>query len=228
VSEMGEVMLVSPVQDYMGFSPNPAEALTYYASGHPASGGNLGFLKSVDGGATWTQVSEGGNGPVDFHQMDVSPADPRTVYGVYGAVQVSKDGGGSWTATGEPPGGLIAIAASSLNADRVFAATKAGLLVSEDAGRTWTPAQFDSEVVSLVKSGPNGSLYAFVLGRGLLTADEKDLSKWTALANDFGDGIPLHLAIDPADGNRLYLTTQDNAVLASADGGQTWKVFGAR
>lgn len=57
VSGSGEVMLVSPVQDYMGFSPDPAEALTFYASGHPAQGGNLGFLKSADGGANWTQVS---------------------------------------------------------------------------------------------------------------------------------------------------------------------------
>lgn len=160
--------------------------------------------------------------------MDVSPADSKTIYGVFGLAQVSRDSGGTWTATGKPPAGLIAIAASSLDARRVYAATKAGLFMSEDQGKTWTLAQFGSEPVSLVKSGSDGQLYAFVLGRGLLKANEKDIASWTPLANGFGDGIPLHLAIDPADGNRLYLTTQDNAVLASADGGQTWKVFGAR
>src|SRR5216117_2039589 len=42
VSGKGEVTLVSPVQDFMGFSPSPTDALTYFASGHPATGGNLG------------------------------------------------------------------------------------------------------------------------------------------------------------------------------------------
>jgi photosystem II stability/assembly factor-like uncharacterized protein len=228
VDENGQATLVSPVQDFMGFSPNPADALSYYASGHPATGGNLGFIKSSDGGASWTQVSQGLDGPVDFHQLDVSPADPLTVYGVYGALQVSRDGGKSWIAVGEPPGGLISIAASSLGANRVFAAAKTGLYVSEDAGKNWALAQFESEIVSLVESGTNGTLHAFVLGRGFMKANETDIGSWTALANDFGERIPLHLAVDPQNENALYMTTQDNAVLASGDGGLTWKPFSSQ
>ena len=206
----GETTLVSPVQDYMGVSPNPADPLSYYASGHPAGGGNSGFLKSTDGGASWKQLSSGAGGPVDFHQMDVSPADPKTIYGSFGDLQVTRDGGENWAITGKPPGGLIALAASSVSADQIYAATKQGLYISRDAGTSWQPLEFEGEVVSTVKVGPNGSLLAFVLGRGLMKASESKPDEWTLLSNGFGDAIPLHLAINPADGNHLALTTQSN------------------
>ena len=32
----GEATRVSPVHDYMGFSPDPTDPLSFYASGHPA------------------------------------------------------------------------------------------------------------------------------------------------------------------------------------------------
>jgi photosystem II stability/assembly factor-like uncharacterized protein len=85
----GMATRVSQVQDFMGFTPHPGDSRILYASGHPAAGGNLGFIASTDGGATWTQLSPGANGPVDFHQMDVSPADPNVIYGAYGNIQVS-------------------------------------------------------------------------------------------------------------------------------------------
>ena len=226
VDKTGEATQVSPVQDFMGFSPGPADPLTYYASGHPAGGGNQGFLKSTDGGGTWTQISPGANGPIDFHQMDVSAADAKTVYGVYGQVQVSRDGGETWSVTGEPPASLIAIAASGSKAARIYAATENGLQVSDNAGAAWTSLAFPGEVVSMVETAPDGALYVFVLGRGLMKASEAAAPEFTALGNSFGQAIPLHLAINPADGSHLALTTQTNDVLESHDGGSTWAPFG--
>lgn len=223
----GTATRVSPVQDFMGFSPDPAGELSYYASGHPAGGGNSGFLHSADGGATWKQLSPGVNGPVDFHQMDVSPVDPKTIYGSYGQIQTSRDGGSTWAIAGHPPADLIAIAASSLAAERIYAATQGGLHVSKDGGGSWTVLDFPGEVVSMVKSGPGKALYAFVLGRGLMKTVEDSQGKWTSLSNDFGEAIPLHLAIDGKDAEHLALTTQANGVLESRDGGRTWRPFGS-
>src|ERR687892_565539 len=94
VAPDGTAKRLSPVQDFMGFTPHPTDPSTLYASGHPSSGGNLGFIASEDGGGSWSQLPEGVGGPVDFHQMDVSSADPRTLYGAYaGSLQVSGDGG---------------------------------------------------------------------------------------------------------------------------------------
>ena len=222
----GEATRVSPVHDYMGFSPDPVDPLGYYASGHPAGGGNSGFLKSADGGAIWKPLSPGVGGPVDFHQMDVSPADPQTIYGTYGELQVSRDGGQSWSVAGTPPTGLIALAASGLKADQLYAATKQGLYVSADGGASWAPLGFSGEVVSTVKIGLDGSLYAFVLGRGLMKASESKPDDWAMLSNDFGEAIPLHIAVNAAKPSQLALTTQENVVLESNDGGGTWAPFG--
>ena len=84
--------------DYMGFTPNPAQPDAFFASGHPEKGGDLGVLVSTDGAKTWKQVSAGVNGPVDFHAMDVNPADPKVLYGHYGSVQISRDAGKTWQA----------------------------------------------------------------------------------------------------------------------------------
>lgn len=226
VDKTGNAQPVSTVQDYMGFSPDPSNPLTCYASGHPKTGGNSGFLKSSDGGATWAMISKGVGGPVDFHAMDVSPADPLTIYGSYGGLQVSHDGGQTWAAAGTTPDNLIALAASALDAKRVYAATETGLQISPDAGATWQPALFSGEVVSLVETGATGQIVAYVLGKGLMTATESKPADWTVLSNGLGDAIPLHLAFDPKDGKHLAMTTQDNAVLESHDGGVTFTPFG--
>ena len=82
--------------DLMGFTPHPTDPSVFYSSGHGARGGNLGFQKSTDGGTTWQKVSDGINGPVDFHSMTVSRVNPDLVYGHFGGLQQSTDGGKSW------------------------------------------------------------------------------------------------------------------------------------
>lgn len=226
VDKDGTATRLSPVQDFMGFSPDPASATGFFASGHPATGGNSGFLNSLDGGTTWKQLSPGLDGPVDFHQMDVSGADPKTIYGSFGQLQLSRDGGATWQIAGDAPERLIALAASGLKAERLYAATESGLMVSDDAGASWAPLGFEGEVVSTIQTGPEGALYAFVLGRGLLKANEGKPDAWTVLFNGFGEAIPLHIAADEKDGQHLALSMQNNDVQESVDGGKTWRRFG--
>lgn len=226
IDKDGTVTRVSPVQDFMGFSPDPANELGYFASGHPATGGNSGFLRSVDGGASWTQLSPGIDGPVDFHQMDVSGADPKVVYGSFGQIQVSRDGGTTWEIAGDAPERLIALAASGLKAERLYAATEGGILVSEDGARSWAPLAFAGEVASTIQTGPDKALYAFVVGRGLMKASEDKPDSWSLLTNGFGEAIPLHLATNTKDGQHLALTMQNNEVRESRDGGKSWQPFG--
>ncbi len=228
VAADGGAELVSSVKnDFMGFSPHPTDPAILFSSGHPADGGNLGFLVSKDGGATWEQVSPGASGTADFHSLDVSPADPQTIFGSYGGLQVSRDGGRSWQMAGPAPDGLIDIAASSVDANRVYAATRVGLVVSGDGGGTWEPAHAAIEPVSMVESH-GGRLYAFILGQGLISMAENNPTVWIALNNAFADRYILHLAIDPANPERMVAVTQENEVLTSADGGRTWSAWGAK
>jgi photosystem II stability/assembly factor-like uncharacterized protein len=212
--------------DFMGFTPHPTDATKLYGSGHPARGGNLGFVVSTDGGRTWTMLSPGVGGPVDFHQMDVSKADPGVIYGVHGGLQISRDGGRNWSLVGPAPDGLIDIAASSTDAARIYAATQHGLLVSEDSGRNWRPARLLRQPVSMIEVASDGSIYAFMLGSGLLRAEEPSLS-WQTLSNDFNDSYLLHFAVDPRDPARQFASTHQNELLASDDGGRTWRRLGA-
>ncbi len=228
VAPDGKAELVSQIQnDFMGFTPHPTDPSILFSSGHPPGGGNLGFLVSKDGGASWEQISPGASGTADFHSMDVSAADAQTVYGSYGGLQVSRDGGHTWQMVGPAPEGLIDLAVSSLDANRLYAATRVGLEVSSDGGQTWQPAHTLIEPVSMVESHA-GQILAFMRGQGLIGTHEDKLGAWTSLNNEFGDRYIMHLAIDPANADRMVAATDQNEIWASADGGRTWSVFGTR
>jgi photosystem II stability/assembly factor-like uncharacterized protein len=228
VAADGSARRLSPVQDFMGFTPHPTNPSILYASGHPASGGNLGFIASEDGGESWSQLAEGVGGPVDFHQMDVSPADPKTIYGAYaGQLQVSRDGGGSWEVVGPAPDGLIDLAASSKDPSTLYAATQSGLLKSEDGGRIWLDAYWLRQPATMVHVTPDGAVYAFVIGTGLVETVEPNLSWQTISKDGFGGDYVLHFAVDPTSHSKLYAISFDpqskeQAVLASDDAGRTW------
>jgi photosystem II stability/assembly factor-like uncharacterized protein len=210
--------------DYMGFTPNPTQPGAFYASGHPEKGGNLGVLVSTDGAKTWKQVSAGVNGPVDFHSMDVSAADPNVLYGHYGNIQVSRDAGKTWEVSGKPPADMFDLAASAKDPGTVYAATRSGLMVSRDAGKTWQAASMVQRPATMVATTRDGTAYAFQVGTGLLKTTEPSMA-WHPVSNGFGDAILLHLAADPTNFERLYAVTDKSAVLASQDGGKTWKPF---
>lgn len=221
-AETGDVRPVGESrQDFMGFVVGADGRL--YASGHPETGGNSGVLRSTDGGEHWTVLSDGLDGPVDFHQMTVSPADPQTILGAFdGRIQRSRDGGVSWEVAGSAPAGLMDLAASAGDPERVYAATATGLLVSPDGGATWEPAGFSGEPVSLIEVGPGENLHAFVLGRGLMRA-EGDGLEWALLSAPLGEDHVLHFT---TDGTRAYAVTASGALLVSGDGGGTWAFAG--
>jgi hypothetical protein len=221
----GSVRQVSARQDdLMGFTPHPTKTGTLYSSGHPAEGGNLGFMMSQDGGRTWRQISPGVAGPVDFHQMDVSKADSNVVYGMFGGLQVSRDGGRTWSRVGSALQGVIDMAASSKDRDTLYLATRSGLQISSDGGKSWRPALLQIQPATMVESLSDGTLYAFVAGQGLLRAQEPALN-WERVSDNFGERVILHLAADPAHPERLYAYVHPAELITSADGGRTWATF---
>ena len=222
-SQDGTAVAISQTRDdLMGFSLHPNDPDMLYASGHPSGGGNLGLIVSHDAGKTWQQLSPGAHGPVDFHAMTVSKADPQVLYGTHGGLQTSRDGGKTWQIVGPLPGRVIDIAASGTEADTLYAAAQEGLLVSKDGGLNWRPAYLVQRPTSMVETGYNGELYAFMADVGLIKYQNKS---WTRLARSLGDRFVLHLAVDSQDVAKLYAVTQKGEILASADGGQTWGPF---
>jgi hypothetical protein len=230
VAPDGSARLISDHEDdLMGFTAHPDDPRVLFASGHPAQGGNLGFIVSKDHGRSWQKRSDGLNGPVDFHQMDVSKADPDVIYGAYRGLQRSTDAGHSWEMIGPLPDGLIALAGSSTDADAVYAATQGGLLRSADAGRTWHRIHPAPQPATKVHVTRDGNVYAFMAGIGLLRASEPELD-WQSVSG-FDGWFILHLASDPTDPDTLYAVTMDartraQALRESRDGGRSWSRFG--
>lgn len=133
--------------DFMGFSLHPTNPNIFYTSGHPEKGGNMGVMKSEDGGVTFMGIFRGlGGETVDFHSMAISPANPGILYGWFvEKLYRSKDGGKSWelaSVRGLPPTGLCwggpCLSADGHSEARVYAGTPEGLFVSQDFGENWT------------------------------------------------------------------------------------------
>ena len=215
--------------DFMGLTAHPVDPSILFASGHPERRGNLGFVMSRNGGQTWRQLSQGAElyGPADFHMMDVSKADPNVIYGVYRELQISRDGGQTWATIDVPPRRMVDLAASANDPDTLYAATEAGLLVSTDTGRSWQGTTLSGKRVALVEVTADARIFAFVLGAGLVRGSE-GAPDWKIMSTDFGDRILVRLAVDPSSADRLYALTQHNEVVASTDGGRTWRTFGSR
>lgn len=214
----------SSQDDFMGFSQVPGAPETAFASGHPATGGNLGVIRTEDGGATWLPVADGIGGPVDFHNMEVSRSDAAVIYGIGhdGGVQRSMDSGVNWAITGTAPEKLIDIASSAQDPNRIFAATEAGLFASADAGATWQALLPTAAPVSTVDMGADGKLRAVQLGQGLIEVDEATGAA-TLVTSDLPGGYLLYLSVTQADPLRLMALSADGALLVSDNGGALWR-----
>lgn len=203
---------------------HPDNSNRLLASGYNRDGGKLGVMMSADGGRSWTKIADGADEPAAFNALDFSRSDPNVVYGVFNGLQVSRDGGKSWKAGGKLPGDVFDMAVSSLNGDTLYTATKGGLFFSRDSGTSWKLGHVIRRPATMVYTAPGGRLYAFILGVGLITAKEPDLT-WTTLFTDVADRYFLHMVVDPADPERLYASVDTGAILISGDGGKSWSSF---
>lgn len=207
--------------DFMGYSPVPRSPGMAFASGHPKTGGNIGIIRTEDAGQTWTHVSDGLDGPVDFHNMEVSRADPAVIYGIGHdrRVQRSADGGVTWEATGQSPEKLIDIATSPQEPAALFAATEAGLFRSADAGAIWKPV-IEGVPVSSVDTGSDGVVRAVVLGQGLVAVGPE--GEITPVSANMPDGYLVLLASISADPQRLAALSAKGRLVVSDDAGKSW------
>ncbi|GKQ36046.1 F510_1955 family glycosylhydrolase [Streptomyces sp. A012304] len=194
--------------DFMGFTV--AEDKTFYASGHPTSGGNKGLIKSTDAGKTWTSLSLSGES--DFHALDHAHG---TVYG-YDAtnalLRTTKDG-----TTWKDGASLEAfdIAVSPNDPGLVLATTAEGVARSTDGGRTFTKGK--EPVLAFLSWKAANALYG-IDPAGALNRSGDGGATWTKVSTVPG-GRPQALTAVGAE--HVLAATQDG-VYESKDGGRTF------
>lgn len=209
--------------DYMGFSPHPTDRNIFFTSGHSSAGGNLGFQKTMDGGRSWQKVSDGLNGPVDFHAMAVDRQDPNMIYGFYrGRLQFSGDGGRTWEYRDEAPAQIIQLAPGSSEKGVIMAATPSGIKWSRDTGKTWQDYAFSGEVVAAIAVHPSdpAALIAYRL-KGGLTKTQDGGKNWQSISLDSNEAV-FYLAYAPQAPDTIYALTRSLRLLKTTDAGMSW------
>lgn len=220
---------------------SPKNPRTVYAGAEDQfMGGHGAIFKSVDGGASWKQVTG-----ADFQRRVFSIViDGDTAETVYsgtdgGHVYVSSDAGNSWRAIDHGylaeqasrnsvyqqsihPASVFALAISPGDPKTLFAATDAGIFKTGDMGETWTDASAtlpDRRVRCLMVDPKNPNvLYAgsgdLGSGGGLFrTSDGGRTWSETSIRNEW----VLSLAVDARDHSRIYAGTS-TGVFQSTDG----------
>lgn len=194
--------------DFMGFTV--ARDGTFYASGHPVSGGDKGLIRSTDAGETWTTLSLAGQS--DFHALEHAH---DTVYGYdasHGLLRTSKDGT-VWKDGARLQ--AVDIAVSPENPDVVLATTPEGVSRSTDKGRTFSKGT--QPVMAFLSWKAEDALYG-IDPSGRLSRSADGGATWKTLSTVPG-GRPQ--ALTAVDAERVLAATQDG-VYESVDGGRTF------
>lgn len=213
--------------DFMGFTPHPTENNTYYVSGHPKRGGNLGVMKSVDGGQTYQKISDGLNGPVDFHAMTISKANPSILYGTYaGQLQRSTDSGANWEFATMPNGAsIISLSTDNSDENKLYASTDKGLFASNNRGDSWDSIYADDTVIALTfNPADNTTLIASFATNGLQQSNDGGKT-WHAFGGTTFNSPVRYIEFYGDNPDVVYVMLQDLSIHKSTDKGASWKIM---
>ncbi len=170
-----------------------------------------------------------GNPDVLYLGMDGDPEPAHHRAG--GGIFRSADGGKSWTRCSGQPGGLrmfYGLAVDPTDSKRLFwscCGDGGGVWRSEDAGGTWTHVSSAEPWCFNLTITPSGTILAG--GKDLHISRDHGTS-WSKLTSFNGEGTVIGIAVDPADEQRLWIstTTWDSSatggVFRSIDAGKSW------
>ena len=105
--------------------------------------------------------------------------------------------------------------------EQYIAATNGGLFHSDDHGHNWSVYPGYGLPASLVTTTPQGTVYAFVLTRGLLQLNPKT-NQWQEVSNEFGSQMLRQLSTTSWTPSRLVAMNQYGKFIVSSNHGIEW------
>lgn len=223
--------------DFMGF--NVMSDGTMITSGHPGKLSNLpnplGLMVSENNGKEWKSKSL--LGKVDFHILTSNFSNPKVIYGVnqmdsgnYKAgLYVSTDKGKNWKmvdSVGLPKDMHQVYSLISLpdNANSLIAGTEMGVLRSSDAGKTWKVSNSSRLITAISVLPDTKDLISYSISNsaaGIMISKDQG-ETWENLGNDLGQDAVAYFGINPSDTSKIAISTFENTVMSTTDGGKTW------
>lgn len=218
--------------DYMAFNSPMSTDAPLYASGHPATGGNTGLIKSTDGGKTWERVATILEPPVDFHAMSISQSDPNTIIGYDSAGRglfKTTDAGKMWAEL-PIPDYITTLAIEPTNSNTIFAGfagSQKGIARSDDGGVSWTVLdQYKGLTVFALVFDEKGVLYASTTENGFSRSPDQGKT-WENISTP---KLTVMTMTADAQNNILYIAGYVpegyQEVYKSSNGGSTWDLVG--
>ncbi|HQR33553.1 MAG TPA: BACON domain-containing carbohydrate-binding protein [Blastocatellia bacterium] len=213
-----------------------------------ASTQNAGFVKSTDGGATFSATTLGRSGSFSFiTPMLMDPSDPARLY-TGGSLLLRSDKMTFWSNLGSPQNvslssGLVsALAVAPTDANYALIGLSDGAIVrttralglssiNQLSASIESFARPRTGTVSWVAFDPNDRNIAYAtystFGGSHVWKTTNAGQSWAAIDGTGGAGIPdipVHCIVaDPSNSARLYVGS-DLGVFVSLDGGATWTV----
>lgn len=194
----------------------PAGA-TVWLAGHQV------FKKSVDGGASWSDVRPDGLASLDIHGFAVDPRNSNTLYAAVAGQGLyrSRDGGRSFALASNQVGGNV-MALAVLPDGRILAGDmEQGLLESSDGGASWKQ-RLRAQVMGLAVS-PTDPKRLLATGAGIALSADAGRS-WRSVL-DLPDGAG-PVAWSRSNPKLAYAVGLNRTFYRSADGGKTWSPVG--
>lgn len=225
-----------------------------------AGGVSGGLFKSTTGGSSWSvindkfdilsvsSIAQASNGDIYFGTGEglyyfASGDRGRGIIGR--GIWKSVDGGTTFNVipttvpvVNNANAGFAAVgklATDPTNSDRIYACTRGGFMVSDDAGDTWTKGLTTSQVSPSLDLAiaPNGAVW-MKEGNTVYKSPNGDVGSFVAMTG-LNKAIPsnggrMRIAVSPQDANYVYITTSSGGTFNQAwqtkDGGDTWTKIG--
>jgi photosystem II stability/assembly factor-like uncharacterized protein len=206
------------------------------------------LLKSIDGGATWSESGAGlptdSTGRVDAHvgALVFDASSPDTIYAgtARAGVFKSTDGGASWTSASNSLVSALPSRRAALVASLAIDASDPAILYagspfdgvfrSLDGAASWSPVNngLPRSIAGTVSVGRlmfderTSTLYATSGEQVFKTTDRGQT--WLPLSVAWSGSPAASLAVHASEPSRLYLGTGGRGVFATEDGGTTWHI----